>query len=118
MRSDDARRAQSGRRTQSQRYDGHGFQVGCNCAPARHIRHIGMAQIFQHFNRPAAARAVDHTDNRESQLIRHLLGQHELAMDRGIGCAPTDCEIICCRNNRPAINSPASENKIRGARAN
>src|SRR4029077_20824358 len=63
-------------------------------------------------DRTAAARAVNQPDQRQAQLVRHLLGLDLLAADRGIGRAATHREIVSADHARAAFYPPAPEHEI------
>src|SRR3546814_7695317 len=58
------------------------------------MRDIGIAHILQRPDRPAAAGAVDHANQRQAIFVRHRLALDELAVQRRIGRAATHGEIV------------------------
>src|SRR6185295_1238067 len=62
----------------------------------------------------AAARALDHADEGQPQIMRHALALVVLALDRGVGGAATHGEVVASDHDRPAVDLGAAEHEIRG----
>ena len=104
-----ARRTKARGGSESKRDHGHGVEIGHHVAPAGDRGDIGRADLFERLDRPAAARAVDHADDRQLELVRHLLGLHHLAADPGIRRAAANGEIIGGGNHRAAVDLRLAE---------
>ncbi len=108
------RRAQARDRAEPQRHDRHGAHVLHHPVPGRIGRHVGVALGLDGLDRAAAAGAVDQPHQRDAQLVRHLLGLHLLAADRGIGRPAAHGEIVAADHDRAAFDPAAPEHEIGG----
>src|SRR6267154_2926323 len=76
---------------------------------------IGGSLGLDGLHRTAAAGTFDDADDRQTEIVRHLLGHQGLGGDRGIGGAATHGEIVADHHNRPAIDLAAAEHAIGGS---
>jgi hypothetical protein len=76
------------------------------------MRDIGISHILQRLDRPAAAGAVDHADQRQAIFVRHRFALDELAVQRRIGRAAAHGEIVGAGDHRPAIDIGPPEDEI------
>lgn len=109
MAGDRPRRAEPRGRPERERHHRHGVEVRHHIAPARHGGDIGRADLFERFHRAAAARPVNHADDRELQLVRHHLGLHHLARNPRIRRAAANGEVVCRGDHGAAIDQRLAE---------
>jgi biotin carboxyl carrier protein len=107
-------RAEPRDRAKAERHDRHSAHVGDDPIPRRIGWHISVAHRLDGLDRTASAGAVDQADEGHAQLVRHLLGHHLLAADRGIGRTAAHGEIVTADHDRPALDPPAPEHEIGG----
>ena len=112
------RRAQPRDGAEAQAHHGHtghvrrGVPVRAGAADA--AGQIGGSPGLDGLHRTAAAGTFDDADDRQTEIVRHLLGHQGLGGDRGIRGAATHGEIVADDHNRPAIDLAAAEHAIRG----
>ena len=71
-----------------------------------------MPHRFQRFDRAAAARTLNHSDERHPVFARHFLGLHQLAVDCSIGRPSAHGEIIALDDDWPALNFRAAKDHV------
>ena len=74
---------------------------------------IGRALGLDGLHRAAAAGAFDHADDRQAEIMRHLLGHQRLGRDRGIRRAAAHGEIVADHDHGAAVDLAAAEHAIR-----
>src|SRR3984957_7234428 len=99
-------------RAETERHDGHRAKVRDHPIPARTGRNVGESAGLEGLDRTAAAGAVDEAYERQTRLIRHLLGLDLLLMDRRIGRTAAYGEVIGCDCDRPALDAAAAEDEV------
>ena len=114
------RRAEARDRAQPKADHRHARHVGDRVpVPARAADaagQIGRALGLDRLHRAAAAGTFDHADDRQPEIMRHLLGHQRLGRDRGIGRAAAHGKVVADHDHRAAVdlgrgrirNSPAS----------
>lgn len=112
-----ARRAQPGDRAEPQRHDRHQAQVRCGVV-VRQVRadppgQIGAPCRLDRLDRAAAARALDNADDRQPEIVRHLLRHQRFFADRRIGRAAAHREIVAGDDHRAAVNRRPAEHIVR-----
>jgi hypothetical protein len=110
-------RAEACGRPERERDHRHSVEIGHHIAPAGHGGDIGRADLFQCLHRAAAARAVDHADDRELELMRHHLGLHHLARNPRIRRAAANGEVVRRGDHRAAIDQRLAEQERGGGDA-
>ena len=75
---------------------------------------IGRAPGFDGFHGAAAAGAFDQADDRQAEIMRHLLGHQRLGRDRGVGRAAAHGEIVADHDHGSAVDLAAAEHAVRG----
>ena len=110
-----ARRTHARRGAKRERDDGNRFKILDDIVPTRCDRHIGVAGILQRLYRSAAARPVDHPDQRQAHAMRHFLALDEFAVQRCVGRTTAHSEIIGAGHNGTAVHIAAPENEVRRA---
>src|SRR3982074_909224 len=75
-------------------------------------RQVGRALGFDCFHRAAAAGAFDDADDRQPEIMRHLLGHQRLCGNRGICRAAAYREIVADHDHRAAVDLAAAEYAI------
>ncbi len=81
--------------------------------PARHAGHVGAAGRLDGLDRAAAARALDQTDERQPQLVGHLLAQQMLLLDRRVGRATAHGEVVSADDDGATVDTGATEDEVR-----
>ena len=117
MRRRQPRRAEACNRAQPKTHHRHARQVRHRVPiPARAADaagQIGRALGLDRLHRAAAAGAFDHTDDRQPEIMRHLLGHQRLCRDRRIGGAAAHRKIVADHDHRAAVDPRAAEHAIR-----
>jgi hypothetical protein len=90
----------------------HGAHVADDPFPAADARHVGTACRFDGLHRAAAARTLDHADQRHAVLVGEALDEVGLLLDRGVGRAAAHREVVAGDGNRPAVDLAASHHGI------
>ena len=111
-----SRRAEARDRTEPERDHGHPCQVSGRepvraraADPARQIR---RAARFDRLHRAAAARPFDHANDRQAEIVRHLLGHQRLGRYRGIRRAAAHGEVVADHDHGAAIDLAAAEHAV------
>ena len=86
-------------------------------APARNRGNIGRADLLQSFHTAAAACPVNHPDERQFQLARHLLCLHHLAADACVRRAASYGKIVSGGDDWSAIDRGFAEQEGGGEHA-
>ena len=73
-----------------------------------------MALRLDRLDRAAAAGAVNETNERDAQLVRHLLRHHLLLPDRGIRRAAAHREVIAADHDGAALDPSPPEDEVGG----
>ena len=105
-------RAQAGHRAEGQRHGRHHGQVVDDHLPARVGRHIGATLGVEALDAAAAAGAVDQADDRQAQLVGHLLGVDLLLGDGGVGRAAPDGEVVAADHHRAAVDAAPTHDEV------
>src|SRR5262249_62108686 len=79
----------------------------------RRAGHVRAAGRLYGLDRAAAARSLDQTDQREAQLVRHLLTLEVLALDRGIGGSAAHGEVVAADHDGPSVEPGSAEDEVR-----
>ena len=74
---------------------------------------IGRALGLDGLDRAAAAGAFDDADDRQAEIMRHLLGHQRLRRDRRIGRAAAHGKIVADHDDRAAVDLAAAEHAVR-----
>ena len=74
--------------------------------------HVGAPGGLDGLHRPAAARALDDADQRQAQLVGHLLALVVLALDGGVGGAAPHREVVAAHDHRPAVEPRPAEDEV------
>src|SRR5262249_54626153 len=74
---------------------------------------VGAPGRFDRLDRAAAARTLDDADDRQPQIVRHLLGHQRLFADRRVGRAAAYGEIVADPDDRPSVDLRAAHHAIR-----
>ena len=111
------RRAQPRDRAEPQAHHRHARHVRRRVpVPARAAdaaRQVGGALGLDGFYRAAAAGAFDHADDRQPEIVRHLLGHQRLCRDRRVRRAAAHGKIVADHDHRAAIDLAAAEHAVR-----
>src|SRR5262249_40922356 len=73
---------------------------------------IGRALGLDGLHRTAAARALDDTDDRQAEVVRHLLRHQRFCGDRRIRRAATHGEIVADHDHGAAVDLGTAEHAI------
>ena len=112
MRGGEPRRAKPRDGAEAEAHRGHGAHVLDGPFPAVHARNIGAAGRLDRLHRAAAARALDHTDNRHAVLVGVAFDEVRLFLDRGVGRAAAHGEVVAGDGHRPAVDLAAAHDGI------
>ena len=80
--------------------------------PAAHARHVGAAGGLDGLDRAAAARALDHADQRHAILVGVALDEDVLFLDRGVGRAAAHGEVVAGHGDGPAVDLGAAHHGV------
>ena len=112
-----ARRAEPGHRAEPERDDRHEAhirrRVVIGQVRADPARQVGAPGGLDRLDRAAAARALDDADDRQPQIVRHLLGHQRLFADRRVGRAAAHREIVADDDDRAAVDPGAAHHAVR-----
>ena len=110
------RRAEARDRTEPERHHGHARQVSgrepVRARAADAAGQIGRAARLDRLHRAAAARAFDHADDRQAEIMRHFLGHQRLGRDRGVGRTAAHGEIVADHDHGAAVDLAAAEHAV------
>ena len=96
------------------RHAGHvGDRVPVPAGAADAAGQIGRAPGLDGLDRAAAAGAFDDADDRQPEIVRHLLGHQRLRRNRRIGGAAAHGKIVADHDHRPAVDLAAAEHAVR-----
>ena len=112
VRGGEPRRAEAGDRTEAQAHGRHGAHVLHHPFPAAHARHVGAARRLDGLDRAAAARALDHADQRHAILVGVALDEDVLFLDGGVGRAAAHREVVAGDGDVPAVDLGAAHHGI------
>ena len=90
----------------------HGAHVLHHPFPAAHARHVGAAGGLDGLDRAAAARALDHADQRHAILVGVALDEDVLLLDRGVGRAAAHREVVAGDGDGPAVDLGAAHHGV------
>ena len=103
-------------RTQAQAHHGHPRhvrgRVPVPAGAADAARQIGGALGFNGFHRATAPGAFDQANDRQTEVVRHLLGHQRLGRDRCVRGAAAHGEIVADHDHRPAVDLATAEHAI------
>ncbi len=77
-------------------------------------RQIGPALGLDGLDRTAAARTLDQAKDRQAQFVGHFFGIDGLFLDRRIGRAAANGEVVAADNHRAAINPAPPHDAVGG----
>ena len=112
VRGGEPRRAQAGDRAEAQPDGRHGAHVLHHPFPAAHARHVGAAGRLDGLDRAAAARALDHADQRHAVLVGVALDEDVLFLDGGVGRAAAHREVVAGDGDGPAVDLGAAHHGV------
>ena len=104
MRHDQPGRAEADRRSEASRDHRHQRQVVDHGIPGRVNRHVGVAGVVGGLHAAAAAGPVEQPHDRQPQVVRVLLGEDLLGVDRRVSRPAPDREVIGPEQHRPAVD--------------
>ena len=112
VRGREPRRAEARDRAEAQADRRHGAHVVDHHLPAAHARHVGAAGGLDGLDRAAAARALDHADQRHAKLVGVALDEELLLLDRGVGRAAAHGEVVAGHRDVPAVDLGAAHHGV------
>ena len=112
-----SRRAEPGNRAESQRHDRNPPEIGGRVIVGEvrtdPPRQVGAPGCLDRLDRTAAARALDNADDRQAQIMRHLLRHQRLLADRRIGRPAAHREIVARDDDRAAVDRRPAKHVVR-----
>ena len=102
---------------EAERDDGHSGEVLDDPLPTRVERHEAARHRLERLHRAAAAGPVDEPDDRQAQLVRHLLGMDLLLEDRRVGGAAAHREVVAADDDGAAVDAGPSHDEVGGREA-
>ena len=115
MAGGDARGAEPRHRAERQGDDRHRPHIVDDEVPRRVGGDVGVAVGLQRAHRAAAAGALDEADQRQAELVGHLLGGNLLGLDPGVRRAAADGEIIADDDDAAPVEPRPPEHHVGGA---
>ncbi len=112
MRGGKPRRAESRDRAEAQPHGRHRAHVLHHPFPAAHPRHVGAAGRLDGLDRAAAARALDHADQRHAVLVGVTLDENIFFLDGGVGRAAAHGEVVAGHGDMPALDLGAAHHGV------
>ncbi len=109
------RRAEPGDRPEREGDHGHRPHVVDDEIPRRIRGYVRVAVALQRAHRAAAAGTLDEADQRQPQLVRHLLGGDLLGLDPGVGGAAAHREIVADDDDAPPVEAGPAEHDVGGS---
>ena len=114
MRHDQAPSAKADRGAQAQGDDRDNREVVDDHVPGRVDRHVGVPGVLCHLDAAPAAGPVQQAHHGQQHLVRVLLGEHLLGVDRSVAGAAPDGEVVGADQHRAPVDAGGARDEVGG----
>src|SRR5262245_49048593 len=109
--------AEAGDGAEPERHPRHRRDVVDHRFPAADAGHVGAPGGLDGLHGAAAAGALYQADQRQAQLVGHLLAEQVLVLERGVRGAAAHGEVVAAYHHRAPVDGRSSEDEVRGREA-
>ena len=112
VRHDQPRRAEAHDRAEARRHHRHHGEIVDHGVPPGVDGQVGVAGLICHLDAAAAARAVQQPYHRQPHLVRVLLGEDLLGVDRRVAGAAAHGEVVGAEHDRAPVDARRTGDEV------